>query len=184
MAYTLRVANQNDIPALAQLHCQGWKDSYEDLVPQDYLDGLAPQEFTEKWQKWMGDDISTTLIAEDKNGTPVGFSMFGALKTQVPGQSAIRPVYSSELYAIYLDKNHWGKGLAQQFFQKTAENLKDQKHYSMALWVVGGNKRACKFYEKMGGQRIGKKVVEIGGRKVKEACFGWRDTSVILTKSS
>jgi hypothetical protein len=32
----------------------------------------------------------------------------------------------------------------------------------------------------MGGQRIGKKVVEIGGRNVKEACFGWRDTAPLI----
>ncbi|MEC7575989.1 MAG: GNAT family N-acetyltransferase [Pseudomonadota bacterium] len=180
MAYTIRTATIDDIPALAQLHCQGWKDSYVDLVPQDYLDGLTPEEFAEKWKKWMPDDISTALIAEDENGNPAGFSMFGSLQTPVPGQSSIRPIYSAELYAIYLDKDHWGKGLAQMFFKETAAALKDQKHYSMALWVVGGNKRACKFYEKMGGQRIGKKVVEIGGRNVKEACFGWRDTSNLL----
>lgn len=180
MSYTIRIATQDDISALAQLHCQGWKDSYIDLVPQDYLDGLTTDEFVEKWQKWMPDDISTTLIAEDENGNPAGFSMFGALKTPVPGQSSIRPIYSAELYAIYLGKDHWGTGLAQDFFKQTAEKLKEQKHYSMALWVVGGNKRACKFYDKMGGQRIGKKVVEIGGRNVKEACFGWRDTTPML----
>ena len=39
--------------------------------------------------------------------------MFGSLQTPVPGQSSIRPIYSAELYAIYLDKDHWGKGLAQ-----------------------------------------------------------------------
>jgi|TARA_A100000164_G_scaffold347892_1_gene349652 GNAT superfamily N-acetyltransferase len=180
MTYNLRIANENDIPALAELHCQGWVDSYEDLIPQDYLDGLTAESFAEKWQKWMPDDISTTLMAEDENGNPAGFCMFGPLKTPVPGQSSIRPIYSAEIYAIYLSKDHWGKGLAQQFFHESAKALKEQKHYSMALWVVGGNKRACKFYDKMGGQRIGKKVVEIGGRNVKEACFGWRDTAPLI----
>jgi GNAT superfamily N-acetyltransferase len=180
MTYNLRIAHENDIPALAALHCQGWKDSYENLVPQDYLDSLTPEEFAKKWQKWMADDISTTLIGEDENGVAAGFSMFGPLKTPIAGQSSIRPIYSAELYAIYLDKDHWGKGLAQQFFAQTAKTLKEQKHYSMALWVVGGNKRACKFYDKMSGQRIGKKVVEIGGRNVKEACFGWRDTAPLI----
>jgi len=180
MTYNLRIAHENDIPALAALHCQGWIDSYQGLIPQDYLDGLNAEEFSEKWQKWMADDISTTLIAEGEDGKSAGFCMFGPLRTPVPGQSAIRPIYSAEIYAIYLGKDHWGKGLAQEFFQESAKTLKEQKHYSMALWVVGGNKRACKFYDKMGGQRIGKKVVEIGGRNVKEACFGWRDTAPLI----
>jgi GNAT superfamily N-acetyltransferase len=180
MTYIIRHATLDDIPALAALHCQGWKDSYEELVPQNYLDGLNADEFSEKWTKWFKDGVATTLIAEAEDGAAAGFSMFGPLKTPIPGQSAIRPTYSSELYAIYLGKDHWGHGLAQQFFAETVSSLKEQKHYSMALWVVGGNKRACKFYDKMGGQRIGKKMVEIGGKNVKEACFGWRETSPLF----
>jgi hypothetical protein len=34
----------------------------------------------------------------------------------------------------------------------------------------------------MGGQRVGKKMIEIGPTKAKEMCYGWRYIDIILEK--
>ena len=52
------------------------------------------------------------------------------------------------------------------------------KHKSMCLWVLEKNERAVSFYKKLGGERCGKKEIEIGKSKVKEVCFGWRNAGV------
>ena len=171
-------ATQDDIPDIAALHIGGWKAAYGGLVDQGYLDSLSVEKRTEDWQGWMAAGESDTLIAE-KDGKAVGFITTGRTKTPPPGSSIIRPLYSAEIYALYLDPSVWRQGVGTALLKQAARDLKDQKHSSLCLWVLDGNGRAKGFYEKMGGQKVGSKMVEIGPSKLKEACYGWRDTAAL-----
>lgn len=175
----IRKATQEDIPAIARLHIEGWKAAYGGLIDQGYLDGLSVEQRTRDWTGWMAAGESDTLIAE-VDDQPAGFITTGRTKTPPPGSSPIRPLYSAEVYALYLHPDVWRRGIGGALLRKAAEDLKAQKHSSLCLWVLEGNARARSFYEKMGGQKVGSKVVEIGPTKVKEACYGWRDTSPLL----
>jgi ribosomal protein S18 acetylase RimI-like enzyme len=75
---------------------------------------------------------------------------------------------------------YFRQGVGTALIQKAVAALKEQQHQSMCLWVLDKNKRGCNFYEAMGGQRVGKKMIEIGPTKAKEVCYGWRDIDVIL----
>lgn len=172
----IRKATQDDIPAIAALHIGGWKAAYGGMIDQGYLDSLSVEARTKDWQNWMAAGESDTLIAE-KDGVAVGFITTGRTKTPPPGSSPIRPLYSAEVYALYLDPSVWRQGVGTALLKQAATDLKAQKHSSLCLWVLDGNARAKSFYEKMGGQKVGSKVVEIGPNKVKEACYGWRDTA-------
>lgn len=176
----IRKATQEDIPAIAALHIEGWKAAYGGLVDQGYLDGLSIEKRTADWQGWMATGESDILIAE-QDGHTVGFITTGRTKTPPPGSSPIRPLYSAEVYALYLHPDVWRQGIGKALLCQAASNLKAQKHSTLCLWVLDGNARAKAFYEKMGGQKVGSKVVEIGPSKVKEACYGWRDTTNLIT---
>lgn len=172
----IRKAVQADIPAIAALHIEGWKAAYGGLVDQAYLDSLSADHRIQDWQGWMAAGESSTLIAE-QNGRPAGFITTGRTKTPPPGSSPIRPLYSAEVYALYLHPDVWRQGIGRALLKQAAADLKDQKHSSLCLWVLDGNARAKAFYERMGGQKVGSKIVDIGPSKLKEACYGWRDTS-------
>jgi ribosomal protein S18 acetylase RimI-like enzyme len=172
----IRKATQDDIPAIAALHIEGWKAAYGGLVDQGYLDSLSVEQRIKDWQGWMAAGESETLIAEI-GGKPSGFITTGRTKTPPPGSSPIRPLYSAEVYALYLDPSAFRQGVGTALLKQAAADLKDQKHSSLCLWVLDGNARAKAFYEKMGGQKVGSKMVEIGPSKLKEACYGWRDTA-------
>lgn len=172
----IRKATQDDIQSIAVLHIEGWKAAYGGLVDQGYLDALSVEKRIEDWRGWMAAGESDTLIAE-KDGKAVGFITTGRTKTPPPGSSPIRPLYSAEVYALYLDPAVWRQGIGTALLKQASLNLKEQKHSSLCLWVLDGNVRAKGFYEKMGGQKVGSKMVEIGPSKVKEACYGWRDTA-------
>jgi hypothetical protein len=58
-----------------------------------------------------------------------------------------------------------------------AQSLAALKHKSLCLWVLEKNERAANFYKKLGGERCGKKDIEIGPTTAREICFGWRDTA-------
>ena len=177
MVLNIQQANLGDAETIARLHVEGWQGAYGGLIDQGYIDSQTVQLRTEKWQEIFTQGESTTLLAtfEDK---PVGFVSYGPLRTAPPGTSKIRPLYTSEIYAIYLAPDFFRKGIGTQLMSAATHDLKTKKHQSTCLWVLEGNKRARGFYDKMGGQRIGKKMVEFGPTKAKEICYGWRDFDV------
>jgi ribosomal protein S18 acetylase RimI-like enzyme len=175
----IRPADPQDIAAIAALHIEGWKGAYGGLVDQNYLDSLSIEKRIQDWEGWMAAGESKTLIAEEE-GRPAGFVTTGRTKTPPPGSSPIRPLYSAEVYALYLHPDFWRKGIGTGLLRQAATDLKIEKHSSLCLWVLDGNTRAKAFYEKMGGQKVGSKIVEIGPSKLKEVCYGWRDIRPFL----
>ena len=47
----------------------------------------------------------------------------------------------------------------------------------MLLWVLEDNRPARRFYESLGGVRVGRKTVTIGGATLQEVSYGWRNIS-------
>jgi GNAT superfamily N-acetyltransferase len=180
-AWTIRPATAADVNTLAHLHVQGWRDSYAGLVGNDYIESLDERTRAGQWSEWLRDGHGTALIAEDENRGAAGFVYFGRLRTPPPGMSGIRPLYTGEVYAIYTLAPYWRKGLGRTLMRAAAEGLAAMKHKSMCLWVLGGNERAIQFYKALGGQRCGKKEIEIGGARRTELCFGWRSTDALRT---
>lgn len=176
MTITIRTATTDDIPTIAALHIEGWKGAYGGIVDQEYLDGLSVEKRIEDWKGWMQAGESDVFIAEDQ-GNPAGFVVTGRTKTPPPGSSPIRPSHSGEIYALYLHPDSWRKGIGTMLLKHAARHLKDRKHSTLCLWVLEANDRARSFYEKMGGQKLGGKLIDIGPSRLKEICYGWRDTS-------
>lgn len=183
MAYTLRKATAEDADLLGRLHVAGWQGAYGGIVNQAYLDSLSAETRAGNWRKWLTENPELhILIAFDEGGEAAGFCSFGKLLTPVPGQSNIRPQYTSEISALYLLPDHYRKGAGRLLMQEAARILLAEKHGGMALWVLVANKRACAFYEAMGGQRVGSKMIEVGGDNLKEVCYGYRDLRRLLPK--
>lgn len=180
MTKKIKLATSSEITQLAYIHWQSKIIAEKDIVSADFLDSLTHEDYIKNWQEWFVSG-SETLIAKDNSGTALGFCSFGALRTPPPGTSKIRPLYSSEIYAIYVLPDHFGQNIGTALFKETVAHLIDNKHQSLCLWALEKNKRACGFYTAMGGQRIGKQFVEMGGAKVKEVCYGWRNIKEILT---
>lgn len=178
MTISIQQANKDEAETIAALHVAGWQGAYGGIIDQGYIDSQTVQLRTAKWQDIFAQDESTTLLATFE-GKPAGFISYGPLRTAPPGTSKIRPLYTSEIYAIYLAPDYFRQGIGTRLMSAAAEGLKEDKHQSTCLWVLEGNKRARGFYDKMGGQRIGKKMVEFGPTKAKEICYGWRDFDVL-----
>lgn len=176
----IRTASQADIPAIAQIHVAGWQGAYGGLVDQAYLDSLSAEERGKSWQTIMEAGESTTLLAEAQDGA-TGFISWGRTKTPPPGDSKIRPQYPAEIYALYLLPDYWRQGIGRALMARAAQAVQAQKLNGLCLWVLDGNTRAKSFYEKIGGQRIGKRMIEIGPSRLKEVCYGWRAVKSLIT---
>ncbi|MFA5593129.1 MAG: GNAT family N-acetyltransferase [Micavibrio sp.] len=171
-------ATINDIPLIARLHIEGWKGAYGGIVDQAYLDSLTVEKRIEDWENWLAADESTVFIAAE-GGNPAGFVVIGRTKTPPPGSSPIRPSHSGEIYGLYLAPDYWRKGIGTALIKHAARELKARKHSAICLWVLDANKRARAFYEAMGGQRLGGKMIDIGPSSLKEICYGWKDSAAL-----
>ena len=134
---TIRRAAVADAPDLARLHHECWDDAYTGLVPQQVLDEWRSH-LEGRVERWRGQlvDAAPVLLAEVAEGL-VGFTRCGPPRD---GDVDI----DLELIAIYVRSAWWGTGLGQALFEAS---VGDRAAY---LWVVEGNARAIRFYERQG----------------------------------
>lgn len=181
MPIVIREATKADIPDIAKIHVSGWQGAYGGIVDQDYIDSKTIEERVQFWSDVFEENEHIPYVGLIDNKI-AGFVSFGPLRTPPAGTSKIRPLYSAEIYALYLYPEFFRKGLGTALIQKSVEQLMILKHRSLCLWVLKGNKRGCAFYEAMGGQRVGKKMLQMGKTNVKEVCYAWRDIGEILKR--
>ena len=147
MGWTIEEPTVDDADELGRIHVEIWRQAYAGLMAEDYLDGLDPAAFAEKWRSRLGDPLPGTvrLAVRDDEGI-VGFSTAGPPRiTEAPA--------GLELYAINLLPRAHGTGLADELLDAT---IGDRAAY---LWVIEGNERATAFYRRRG-------FVDDGGRDI------------------
>ncbi len=66
-----------------------------------------------------------------------------------------------------------GQGIGSLLVKKVMEYLKELGLFPMVILAISENP-ACKFYEAIGGKKIGTEEAEIGGKKLTEVVFGWK----------
>jgi len=177
--FSFHDASVEDIEMLAHIHVASKKAAEKYIVSDEYLESITEAEYAGKWEEWLKSEGLQTLILSI-DGKQTGTITFGKLKTPPPGSSHIRPIYSAEIMALYVHPDYWRKGAGQALMQEAAQRMKAQKHGGVCLWALDKNKNACAFYEKLGGQRCGKQMIENGGRTLKEVCYGWRDLGRLI----
>ena len=93
----------------------------------------------------VGADRCTALVAEDDLHGVAGFVSFGALRDR---DAEHQP--TGELWALNVHPQAWGCGLGTDLLRRAETGLAEAGHDAAALWVVVGNHRARRFYERAG----------------------------------
>ena len=142
----------DDFRAVAQVYADSWKHAYKGLVPQRYLDKLSPE-------SWIGllraAPESNWIALEDGRIIGTAFVSF-ARDEQREG--------FGEIVGLYLLPEATGKGYGRPLWQAAVEYCRQQGLSGVCLWVLDGNQRACRFYQRMGMQPSGRcKTEAIGG---------------------
>lgn len=133
---TVRKATTEDARGLAEVHIRTWRISYAGLLPQATLDRLDVDGRTRSWRRILASRGNPTWAAADGERI-VGFSSSG-------GARDARPPARLELYSLYVDPDRHGSGVAGLLLDAA---IGDDPAY---LWVLTGNARAIRFYEKQG----------------------------------
>lgn len=144
----IREARLEDASAIARVHIDAWRETYQGTIPAPYLAQLSYAKRTKQWEQTVVDQRVYVVEAE---GEVVGFAQGG------PSRSDAR---EGELYAIYVLQASQGQGLGKALFQRIAFDLAE--YGTMQVAVLRDNP-ACRFYERFGGQVIEESMIERGG---------------------
>ena len=170
----VREATDSDVSAIARIHVDTWRTSYQGILADEVLENLSYEKREKSWQKVLNNapkDSNFTYVVEDEFGEIVGFVNGGVERTG-------DPVYQGELNAIYILQKHQKKGIGRKLVRVVAERLSQMKIHSMLVWVLANNS-ACHFYEILGAQKVYEKEIERGGTKLVEIAYGWTNLSNI-----
>jgi ribosomal protein S18 acetylase RimI-like enzyme len=137
MTVHLRTGNDLDLAQVGALHYRSRVAAYAGFLTAEALNFGSPAALGEWWserRRWEQDTHRLTVAVT--GNTVVGFTYLGV--SEVPG--------ATELYAIHVDPEHVGTGVGKLLMVDALEHLGDWA----LLWVLEGNTRARRFYERGG----------------------------------
>ncbi|WP_347552031.1 GNAT family N-acetyltransferase [Pseudalkalibacillus hwajinpoensis] len=168
----IRIANLNDAAAIAEVHVNSWKTTYQSLVSEVFLNNLDVQVREARWRKSM-EEGNKIFVAVNEQNRIVGFANGGENRSK-------KYHYDGELYAIYILEEAQGMGAGKHLICHVAEQLKKDGFHSMVVWVLNGNP-ASQFYQHFNPIRVAEEETMIGGKVLRETAFGWEDLTSLLT---
>ena len=171
----IRDARPDDLPAIAKVHVDSWRATYREVLPKGYLNDLSYNARETMWAGAFGEASPTFLVVAEDLGRVVGFAAGGAARRDTPESRR----YGGELYAVYMLESSQRRGLGRRLVAAVADELIRRGHTDLITWVLEDN-AACRFYERLGGERLGSKTVEIAEMSLRAVAYGWPDASVLL----
>lgn len=138
----VRAAVPEDALGAARVHVRSWQSAYRGLIDQDYLDSLEPEVWAARYTFGRRGLQPSTLVAVD------GATICGLVTTGLCRDKDLANF--GELLAIYVDPEHMSTGVGRLLIAAARERLRRVGVTSAALWVLDGNVRARRFYERDG----------------------------------
>lgn len=163
-AVALRPVRPADAPAVARVYVDTWRDAYRGLIPQAYLDSMSHALHERRWRQAFAAGGWGFVAELDRR--IVGFASGGRCRS--------RGRWTGELFVLYVLPPWQGRGVGRALFDATYFELARRGHPDMLVWVLSTNP-ARRFYEHLGGEPAGENFCDIGGARLKEVGYGWRD---------
>lgn len=143
------MVTDEDIDGKAYVHWKSWHETYSELVDMEYMKTIT----LEKCEKMAHRRTDNIIVAKD-NDKVIGFVRYGVYREDT------LPEYG-EVYAIYVLRDYHDKKIGYALMNAVFEKLAEYK--KIAVWVLKGNYRAIKFYERYGFCFDGtEKEIELG----------------------
>lgn len=161
----VRRAQMTDATTLARIQVDSWRESYAGILPDSYLEGLSYSGHERLWRRALAEPSATFLAL--LNGRAIGLASGGRCRSHRG--------FSGELYLLYVLRAAQGQGIGRALFDAVHYALAVAGLPDMLVWVLAANRRARGFYEHLGLVPIGRSTSFIGGMRLDEIAYGWRD---------
>jgi ribosomal protein S18 acetylase RimI-like enzyme len=149
----VREATTSDAAGIARVHVHSWQAAYRGLIDDEFLDALDQAARTDAWRRSIEGRLGTVLVGLVDDEV-VGFAAL------MPSRDPDAPQGCGEVTAIYLEPEAWDQGLGRLLMDASLDRLADQGFTEVSLWVLRGNERAIRFYERSGFQADGAEKVD------------------------
>ena len=160
----IRRIQPSDLPHIAAVQIESWKDTYTDALPAAYLADQVTEDLEHHWSKVAIQPEDIVRVAED--GGIIGFISVWCRPYPFIDNLHVKPAHRS-------------KGVGSKLMASAARQILRQGHSSAYLWVVEKNRRAIQLYERLGGVRTEHALKNIFGHKVPSVKIVWSDISVL-----
>ncbi|WP_105970104.1 GNAT family N-acetyltransferase [Streptomyces geranii] len=163
----VREMTLDDCDRVSEIRVRGWQHAYKGLMPQPYLDALSVAEDAERRRTFfVGAGSEVVNLVAERAGEVVGWACHG------PYRDGEFRTEDAELYAIYVDVGQFGAGAGPALLRESADRCTAAGHRRMLLWVLKGNARARRFYERAGFAADGaEEPFEVAGAAVPEVRY-------------
>jgi GNAT superfamily N-acetyltransferase len=125
-----RPASVDDTEAIAAYHHRCWVIAFSSLLEPGMVDRMDPRGKIDRLRTWLAPESGFVTVVADVSGTPVGH-------TTVSG---------NELVHLFVDPDHWGRGIGRQLLEVGEGLLRHAGHREIELSTMVGNERAIALY--------------------------------------
>ena len=160
----IRRATQSDLQGIATIHVESWKDSYSDVLPEEFMAEQIDRDLAEHWSELQIQNGDLVLVAEEDS--LVGFVAVWCRPIPFIDNLHVRP-------------SHRSKNLGSALIKAAAKELINKGHKTAYLWVFESNEKAIRFYERLGGVQKEQARKAVFGYEVLSRKIEWEDLAVI-----
>lgn len=161
-------ATAGDVGAIGAVRAASWRAAYSGIIDQGFLDrmsGRLPVELADRIPACL-DEVA--LVARDRVGQVMGFSIARASNESGVG----------EVYLLYVDPTSWSRGVGGALLAMAENRLARLGFTEAILWTFASNTPAHDFYLHAGWHRDGGTGGwDVGGQHVPEVRFRRRLSS-------
>ncbi len=150
--WQVRKATPDDAHDIAAINTLAWQTAYRGLLPDSYLDGLSVPERLPRWRDRIAQLPGTQrawVVVDGESGLSVGYCISGPYRS-ARSESGPGVGRAGEIYAIYVHPDAWGTGAGWAAFSAGVAELQTQGFTRGVLWMLEGNVRGQRFYERAG----------------------------------
>ena len=148
MKMVIKRAKKEDADIIGEVHSAAWKQTYQGVFSQEYLDSDSPSARREEFLSSLNDRHCVYLLLKDDDQAS------GIVKLLVNRNDI-------EVASFYILEEYRGRGFGRKILEYIFSEYKD-RHF--VLWVLETNLNARAFYEKCGFELTDKtRLIDRGG---------------------
>lgn len=164
-AVNIRDAVPADVPQIAKVHVESWKQSFKGIAPEDYLNSLSIEKREKVFKERMAENSYRMLVAEDREKGIVGFIDFGKPDFENFG-------YDARIFSFYFLPEFQRRGLGERLFKTCIERIAEEGFKSVCLDTLEMSPYR-RFYEKHSGTIVARDKHSLGEREFATIIYGW-----------
>jgi len=166
----IRKATISDAEGIARVHVDCWRTTYNNIVPDSYLDRLSYEKRTDLWIENISREDNHVFVALNERDEIIGFADGSKRETNSIEQCG-------DLTSIYVLEKYQGLGIGNRLVRSLFSTLNNKKFQSIFVEVLEANS-SKDFYEKLGAEYVRSEKINIAGAPLTLLVYVWEDISM------